>query len=976
MRYIAWARIRAGRLLSVLLALVIYFLLLSTQALYFFPHRVTDLFSLLLFGFSAFVALLFLAVGALVWLYARSRRVALLLFCFSFTMMVTFAAETGSVLRNPWFVAITASMSALSLPLFAILLLLFPKNLLLHLQASAESDGGHRYTYVLLLRCYLATLTLLSIIVALHSVLLFSPLQLLPLPDWLNTLDSSFYLFVLAGILITIIVSYRQSSSLRERQQRRIFVGGVILTFAPFLILTILPWVFNLPGVVGQLSTITFVVLPLALGYSILRYQILVLDMYVRRAVAWMVGCINLVVLGYLVFAFTTVLLSNNPSTRIIYIILAVAALGPLAWWLARMITDNLFFGEISHYRRLIDQPDLLARETFDIDGAARLITTAAVNAFETHEVCLFVLDEETGYYQLYPTLRIDDPKDAPRREFAQRLFRATSPSADGDADVDVYASLLQNADWLTLHKPIMDIIEHLSSSKRPLLLSEASKPGGEMPTGLARYLATTAPLGGFDPLLAPIRTQGKLIAALVLGERGDRQQYAGPDFEAIGLIEARFSPVLETARLYAQVSRHVAVLDALYSGLATMEKTFQSIEDVAIAYTRVAAESVQAGAETWLYDQTTHLLRSIIHTGSGSRLISSNTPISPREGDWSSWFYQASPQSWQAPSTQVPPCLSQTPSYPFAWLPLNGAQQQLGVLALTYPRPHLFSQEEKRVLGMYADKFAVALDNATFTVQLRAAYERQKELDRLKDQFITTASHELRTPLTAVVGYIELLGTYNESLPFERRAEFIGKAHRGCDELTLVVGNIMEAGRVQADIESLNLSPVPLAQSVVHILEILEAVTQRQGRSIYMDIPTDLYVMADDLRLRQVLLNLMSNAIKYSPEGTNIDLTCDTDEENVTVRVRDRGLGVPLQDQGRLFGRFVRLERDLNSPIRGAGLGLHISKQLIDAMGGSIWVESSGKPGEGSTFAFILKRAIVTQEDDPLWSSRGVSVP
>jgi len=463
------------------------------------------------------------------------------------------------------------------------------------------------------------------------------------------------------------------------------------------------------------------------------------------------------------------------------------------------------------------------------------------------------------------------------------------------------------------------------------------------------------------------------MIAVLALGKRDDHQQYAGPDFEAINLIQTRYSSVLETARLYAQGSRHVAVLDALYTGISTAGETFQSIEDAARAYTKVAAEAVQAGAEFWLYDQTTHLLRSILHIGTGPRLISSEVPLSPKPSDWSSCFYQGtSSQLSRSPSTRVPSCLAQTPSYPFAWLPLHGAQQQLGVLALTYPRPHLFSQEEQRVLSIYADQFAAGLANVTFTVQLRDAYERQKELDHLKDQFITTASHELRTPLTAVVGYIDLLGTYGESISAERRAEFLAKAHRGCDELALVVSNIMEAGHVGDDIENINLDPVPLAQSIIHILEILEAVTQKQQRHVNMTIPSDLYVMADDFRLRQVLLNLMSNAIKYSPEGTSIDLACEFDEENVTVRIRDHGFGVLPEDQPRLFGRFVRLERDMNSPTRGAGLGLHISKQLVEAMGGRIWVESTGIAGEGSTFAFTLKRALVTQEDVPLWSSVG----
>src|SRR5437763_11460277 len=115
---------------------------------------------------------------------------------------------------------------------------------------------------------------------------------------------------------------------------------------------------------------------------------------------------------------------------------------------------------------------------------------------------------------------------------------------------------------------------------------------------------------------------------------------------------------------------------------------------------------------------------------------------------------------------------------------------------------------------------------------------------------------------------------------------------------------------------------------------------------------------MADSLRLRQVLLNLVSNALRYSPVGSVIEISLDRDDEQITLRVHDHGLGVPLEDQERLFERFVRLERDMNSPVRGAGLGLYISKQLIEAMGGRIWVESDGQPGQGSRFVFTLPSA------------------
>ncbi|HKF38372.1 MAG TPA: ATP-binding protein, partial [Ktedonobacteraceae bacterium] len=751
----------------------------------------------------------------------------------------------------------------------------------------------------------------------------------MPLPDWLNTLDYGYYLLALTCILITIIVSYRQASSLRERQQIRLFVIGVILAFAPFLFLTVLPSFFNLPSqfmLDSQISTVPAILLPLALGYSILRYQILVFDSYIRRAVAWITGGVALAVLGYLVVTLGNLNWSGNTLARTIFIASALLILGPCAWWLAHVITERLFFSEIVHYRRLIEKPELLTRETFDLDEASTLFTMAAVNAFETQEVCLFVLDEDTGYYRLSPVLREGNPNDTSRRRLVQQLLHIDK-STHENVQAHEPASPLPHAYWLGAQVPV---IANIAKAKRPLLLSEASKAGSEQPAGLSRFLATTFPADS-DPLLAPVRTQGKMIGILVLGQRGDREPYAGPDFEAIDLITSRFSPVLETARLYEQASQHVATLNTLYSASVTLEKAYQSIEEVAVAYATVAAGAVMAGADVWLRDEDEKTLRHVIHMGSGPRLTALERLTSLQAGDWTACFYEGSSSgSWQDPSPDIPPCLPQTPRFPFAWIPLTKGRRHFGMLVLTYPRPHRFSQEEKRVLGMFANQCAAAMENAQITIALRAAYERQKELDRLKDQFIMTASHELRTPLTAVQGYIDLLEQYDGSLSAEERLSFLAKAQRSSDELALLVGNIMDASRVETDVEQVSLCTVSLASSVMQIVEILEAIMQRENRHVQVNVPSHIMVVADELRLRQVLLNLVGNAIKYSPAGTSIDISAVTCGEDVTLRVRDFGLGVPAADQTRLFERFVRLERDMNSPARGTGLGLYISKRLI----------------------------------------------
>src|SRR5258708_30116273 len=317
MTYGSWARIRTGRLLVILVAIVLYFLLLIFDGLHFFTPASVSPLDWARFGFSAFIAILYLAVGALVWLFARDRRVAFLLFCFSFTMMVVFALETASVQTNdPRIYTIADTSSPLTLIIFSVLLLIFPKNYLAsHKQPGTVSESisqpGSRFYYSLLLRGFIAVLVLLSIVTVLYSIL--HHLLSLQIPDWLNSIVNIYYLLALIGILATIIILYRQASSLRVRQQRRFFVIVVILAFAPFLFLTLLPQLFLPPRFMinAQVSTLTAVLLPLALGYSILRYQILVFDTYIRRAVAWIAGGVSLAVTGYLVVMLCRLLWSG-----------------------------------------------------------------------------------------------------------------------------------------------------------------------------------------------------------------------------------------------------------------------------------------------------------------------------------------------------------------------------------------------------------------------------------------------------------------------------------------------------------------------------------------------------------------------------------------------------------------------------------------------------------------------------------------
>jgi signal transduction histidine kinase len=263
-----------------------------------------------------------------------------------------------------------------------------------------------------------------------------------------------------------------------------------------------------------------------------------------------------------------------------------------------------------------------------------------------------------------------------------------------------------------------------------------------------------------------------------------------------------------------------------------------------------------------------------------------------------------------------------------------------------------------------FVEQAAVPFINAQLYQDLQTAHQRLQELDQLKDQFMVTASHELRTPLTAVQGYIELLAQFDEQLPGEQRRDFLQKARRGCEELVVLLGNVMDASRleVEAGIRPALLKRVSLQETVESIMVLIEPQITQEQREVYVHIQPRLFALADPPRLRQVLMNISVNALKYSRPQTPLAFSAytmvDQDESFVVVSISDKGKGIAPLDQGHLFQRFVRLESDVNSPVRGSGLGLYISRRLIEAMGGKIWIESKGISGDGSTFHIRLPAA------------------
>ncbi len=311
-------------------------------------------------------------------------------------------------------------------------------------------------------------------------------------------------------------------------------------------------------------------------------------------------------------------------------------------------------------------------------------------------------------------------------------------------------------------------------------------------------------------------------------------------------------------------------------------------------------------------------------------------------------------------------------------FVPIRYGEEVIGILSVQSYQPYAYTQHHWEILTEIGVQAGIAITNARLNTELREALEQAQVSERLKDHFLMTASHELRTPLTAIQGYLELLGDFGSAIDEEAKVRFIGNARRACEELVLLLGNVMDASRVDQDRVTLTFSQVCVAQAVQVILEILEPIIVREKRPVETSIASDLCVWVDELRLRQILLNLVGNALKYTPESSNIAISGEIvswDElhrrtsminqqipvpvsgEFVEIAIRDWGSGISLEDQPRLFSKFVRLTEAINSMQRGAGLGLYLCRQLTEAMQGHIWMESQGVDGEGATFFVALPR-------------------
>jgi signal transduction histidine kinase/DNA-binding response OmpR family regulator len=258
----------------------------------------------------------------------------------------------------------------------------------------------------------------------------------------------------------------------------------------------------------------------------------------------------------------------------------------------------------------------------------------------------------------------------------------------------------------------------------------------------------------------------------------------------------------------------------------------------------------------------------------------------------------------------------------------------------------------EQRVQERTAELESAKSELEAFSHSILRAKEEVERASKFKDQFLSTMSHELRTPLNAVLGFSDLLAEERYGSLNDRQKRYVNNIHTGGQHLLKLISDILDLSKIEAGRMDLAIQEVPIESAFEDVLSTLKPLAEKKSQILSQSSEGHLIVRADITRLKQMLMNLAGNAIKFTPEGGRIELAaCETNGQ-IRVEVRDTGPGIPPEEQNQIFQAFYRL-RQSGAAIEGTGLGLAITQRLAELHGGTLRLES--QPGQGSCFYFSL---------------------
>ena len=465
-----------------------------------------------------------------------------------------------------------------------------------------------------------------------------------------------------------------------------------------------------------------------------------------------------------------------------------------------------------------------------------------------------------------------------------------------------------------------------------------------------------------------PLIAKGRIVGAMVLSN-SEKRIFSSEDIDILSSIGSHIGVAVENARLYSELKRHDSTMEALFEIDRVMSQSLDldEIFREALAKT-IQVTSSDAGA-IYQFDKDQENL--IIRTSSGvsEEFVSAVSRIKLGEGISGMAAKTKKPFVTDIdhyPSRDLLPFLEKEGFIALVGTPLIAKGNVVGAMNLANRHRRIFSKEDLDLLESIGNQIGVAIENARLYndarvsfEKLQKAYKELESLDRMKSEFLSNVSHELKTPLVSVRGYSELMYDGKLGAVSQSQKKAFEAIIRNTDRLLRLIDSLLFLSMQQMGKPDLKMRPNPLNvdELITSSLADMKVRAEKKNISLTKDVPPGLVMIGDRDRLTEVFLNLLDNAIKFTPVDGIITVRAMDEEAMVHITVADTGIGIPDNVIPSLFQRFYQADASLTRKYGGTGLGLYICKSIIDAHNGQIWAES--KIGVGTTMHVRLPKLL-----------------
>ncbi|MFL7793246.1 MAG: ATP-binding protein [Anaerolineae bacterium] len=741
-------------------------------------------------------------------------------------------------------------------------------------------------------------------------------------PQALRTGSHASWLVTLVQVFLAIAAAIYSAFTVRDpvgRAQIRWILWGASVALLVVIPGYILPLpLIGRPFILHPIVMLLTGVIPAIFGISILRYRLFDIEIVVNRTVVYgtltaLLGGIYLFLVNLLTW-LVQVALNRHDDTLVVFLAtLSIAlAFNPLRRQV-QIVIDRTFYRKKLDYQKLLPEMTERLATSIVLERLTELLTREIPRRLQIVRASLLVLDR------------------------------------DGVKFVPTSAGVLQG---LSVDHPFIEVLRRLGG---PLLRLQPS-------AGLAPDALSWLEQHQFE-LAVPLALGDELVGLYALGAKLSGETYNGEEIHLLRLLGQQAAVSVQNSRLLHAEREQRQLAEALQKAADVVGSTLNLDQVLDHILEQVARVINGSAFNIMLLDGgTVHIVRwrgyepfeTAEHTGALSMRVSEHPVLMRAIMDgWPVLFSDTA----EHPDWVPMPGWEQLRSY--ISVPVRIAGQTVGFLNVGGAQPGQFSSADVKRLEAFADHAATAIENARLFQdalrqgdELEIAVARLKELDRLKSEFIQNVSHELRSPLTLIRGYADLLDSgelgelqSEQKKPIEiiaRRAQMLGSL---VEDIILIL---------LAETRTLDREPVMLDELARAAVEDFQAAADRAGLELTIEVAPDLSAVSGaTIHLRRVLDNLINNALKFTPAGGSISVCVQSNAKHVILQVKDTGIGIAPDQQERIFDRFYQVNGSSKRRYGGVGLGLALVKEIAEAHGGTVTVES--RENEGSIFTVTL---------------------